>query len=81
MNDTHTIHLTTDEYAYLMRLLGGASDQGIKTLGVGLTAVGVLELRDKMERAEKGPTKICIDKPYYDELFRSHMQYLARNSR
>lgn len=45
----HTIHLTPNEHAYLLRLLGGASDQGIKTLGEGLNALGVIELRKKME--------------------------------
>lgn len=53
MNDhNRTITLTPDEYNYIMRLLGGDTEQGIKTLGVGLTAVGVLALRDKMERAK-----------------------------
>lgn len=45
--------LTPDEYAYLMRLLGAPSDQGVKTLGVGLTAEGAIGLRQKLEHATR----------------------------
>lgn len=43
-----TLTLTPDERDYLIRLLGGPSQQGTRTLGVGLTAVGVLAFRDKV---------------------------------
>lgn len=43
------IPFTKDELDYLIRILGGPSDQGIKTLGEGLTAVGCIALRKKLE--------------------------------
>lgn len=43
--------LTPNEHAYLLRLLGAPSDQGVKTLGVGLTAEGAIRLRQKLEGA------------------------------
>lgn len=43
-----TVHLTRDEYDYMYRLLGGPSQQGIKTLGEGLTAAGAISLRSKL---------------------------------
>jgi hypothetical protein len=45
-----TISLTLDEYDYLYRLLGGPSEQSIKTLGQGLTADGAITLRQKLAR-------------------------------
>ena len=47
---TITLELTRDEYEYLYRLLGGPSEQGIKTLGQGLTADGAITLRQKLAR-------------------------------
>ena len=39
----------SDELSYLIRILGGPSDQGIKSLGTGLNAVGAIALRHKLE--------------------------------
>ena len=50
------LHLTPDEHAYLLRLLGGPSEQGTRTLGVGLTAEGVIAFREKVE----GMNVICV---------------------
>lgn len=47
---TITLELTREEHEYIYRLLGGPSEQGIKTLGEGLTADGDITLRQKLAR-------------------------------
>ena len=44
------MNLTPDELAYLVHLLGGRSTYDPKRLGEGLSAVGALQLRAKLER-------------------------------
>lgn len=45
--------ITRDEYRHLMRLLGAAAgDIGPRSLGVGLTAQGVIELRARFTLAD-----------------------------
>ncbi len=45
------IDLTPDEHAYLLRMLGGPSTQGTRTLGEGLSGEGVVAFRRKVEEA------------------------------
>ena len=49
--DAVILHLTPDERDYLVRMLGGPSEQGTRTLGVGLTGQGVLAFRQKVFEA------------------------------
>ena len=39
--------VTKDEYRHIMRLLGAPGDIGPRSLGVGLTGAGVMDLRGK----------------------------------
>jgi hypothetical protein len=41
-----------DEYRHLMRLLGAPGDIGPRSLGMGLTGAGVMNLRERFAVAE-----------------------------
>jgi len=44
--------ITPDEYNHIMRLLGAPGDIGPRSLGVGLTAEGVIDLRTRFKMAD-----------------------------
>lgn len=44
-----TIDLTDDERAYILKCLGGPLDMATRILGTGLTAQGVIALRQKLQ--------------------------------
>lgn len=60
------LRLTDDERDYLIRMLGGPSEQGTRTLGVGLTGEGVLAFRKKVERAASALSVDCSPGLYFD---------------